>query len=235
MNTRGLLLAALLTATLAACGGDDADTDPPEAATSEGPAVMAEAAASLDLSCEFEPNQDPDAVGLGTATVLGENTSDVRIDSLDVTMTLSGSAGEVQTTTNVAHLMPGEELAQRTPVFEEYDGEVTGDCTVASVTGTEDSGGPLEIDPEAAVCEVTGEPGGWELVADLVNVQGVPYDIDKAVGVIAEVDGTRVATYEDELTAGETELRARVTTLEEEPTCSVRYLRDRNSDRTGGQ
>lgn len=232
-RARGLsaLMAPLLVLALAGCGGEDA----PEQASDETPGgtdEVAQAAQSLDLTCEFEPHENPGLVGIGTVTVLGTNTTDVRIDSMVVEMDLQGTAGDVSVTASMSYVMPEEELAQWAPVFHEpeegsgtseYDGEIT-DCSIARVSGGEYAGDPV-IDPESATCEVFGQPGDWTMEADLSQMPDAPYRDEKFVGVLAQVDGQRYSMEETELPAGQLVVQGRATS-EAEPTCLVRFVRD---------
>lgn len=225
------VLAPLLALALVGCGGDDSSQDASSDA-SAAPDEVSEAVASLDLSCEFEPHDNPGLIGVGTVTVLGTNTTEVRIDSMVVEMELEGTGGDLAANTSMSYVMPGEELAQWAPVFQdqeagggsgEYDGEVTG-CSVTRVSGGRYAGDPV-IDPESVTCEVFGEPGDWTLEADLSQAPEAPFEDDKFVGVLARVDGKRYSMEETELPAGELDVQVR-SNSQEEPTCLVRFVRD---------
>lgn len=218
-----IIITAVAATALAACGGDDADEPSGNGGTGSPGADMAAAAAELDLSCTFEPYDNPDIIGAGVATVTGANTTDQRIDILTMTVTLTADGTSVDSPASVPYFMPGEELALWSPVGSDAPGDDP-DCEITNVSGGHyaDVG---EIDPEAASCTVEGEPGSWDLVADLSGVEGVPADAGKFVGVVAQVDGKRYTIDELELPAGETTLTASAN-APTEPACAVRYVRD---------
>lgn len=225
---KSLVLAAALVISLvlAGCGGSD-DEEPGPAAL-PGDAARGGDAATPDVTeCRFVPSSDPGDITVGSATVIGRNTTGEVIDGTSIRFSLLDDSGDIVGTAqhaSVSYWQPDEELALQVGVFSEVTIE-SAECEITDVA-TGSHAELTEFDADAATCElVEPELGGPNVEADISDVSDAPDD-EELFATVAIYDGeTRVGETFPRFDPGSTQATASTIAVGDDLSCEMLQLR----------